>query len=208
MTRKTFAAALPRPAALITLLAGAALLAALASPPAHAAEVNGVKLADSAKVAGQNLVLSGAGVRIKAVVKVYVLGMYFAKKETTQAGALSAPGPKRFELVTLRDLSSEEFGSAFIAGINKNLDKDEKAKLFNQLTKLGDLFEKMSDGLKKGDVVACDFVPGTGTIFTVNGKQVLEPLPDPLFYNGVLRIWYGDKPADVSLKNALLGETS
>ncbi len=208
MTRKTLAAALPRPTALITLLAGAALLAGLASPPAHAAEVNGVKLPDTAKVAGQTLVLSGAGVRIKAVVKVYVLGVYFAKKETTQAGVLSAPGPKHFELVTLRDLSSDEFGSAFIAGINKNLDKEEKAKLFNQLTKLGELFEKISGGLKKGDVVGCDFVPGTGTTFTINGKQVIEPLPDPLFYNGVLRIWYGDKPADVSLKNSLLGESS
>jgi hypothetical protein len=208
MTRKTLAAALPHPTALITLLAGAALLAGLASPPAHAAEVNGVKLPDTAKVAGQTLVLSGAGVRIKAVVKVYVLGVYLGKKETTQAGVLAAPGPKRFELVTLRDLSSDEFGSAFIAGINKNLDKDEKAKMFNQLTKLGELFEKIAGGLKKGDVVVGDFVPGTGTTFLINGKAVIDPLPDPLFFNAVLRIWYGDKPADVSLKTSLLGESS
>ncbi len=195
---------LPRPNALTVLMAGAALVAALASPKAQAAEVAGVKLDDTAKVAGQSLVLSGAGLRTK-VIKLYVLGTYFNKKETTQAGVLGNSAAKRFEIVMLRDFSGDEFGVAFLAGINKNLDKDEKAKLFTPLAKLGEAFERIG-GLKKGDVVIGDWIPGQGTVMTLNGKAVTEPFSDPLFYNAVLRIWYGDKPAEVSLKKSLLGE--
>ena len=43
---------------------------------------------------------------------------------------------------------------------------------------------------------------------TLNGKSVSEPLPDLAFYNALLKIWLGDKPADTSLKPALLGEKS
>jgi hypothetical protein len=186
-----------------SVLAAATL--ALALSTGWAAEVAGVKLEDKAQVAGKELVLSGAGLRTKTVFKIYVLGIYLNKKETTPAGVYNAPGPKRAQLTMLRDLSGDEFGSAFLAGINKNLDKEEKAKLVNQLLKLGEVFEKIA-GLKKGDVVHADWVPGTGTTITVNGKAVIEPLPDQLFYNAILRIWYGDKPAEVALRAALLGE--
>jgi hypothetical protein len=193
-----------RPSAMLSLMAGAALVAALASPSAHAAEILGVKLDDTAKVGGKELVLSGHGIRMKAVFKVYVLGVYMTKKETTQAGVLANQGPKRFVLNFQRDVPGEEFGASFLAGINKNLDKDEKSKLVNPLLKLGDTFERIG-GIKKGDLVLVDWVPGTGTTMTLNGKPIMEPITEPLFNNAVLRIWYGDKPADGALKNALLG---
>jgi hypothetical protein len=50
-----------------------------------------------------------------------------------------------------------------------------------------------------------DWVPGTGTVMTLNGKSVSEPLPDIGFYNALLKIWLGDKPVDTSLKPLLLG---
>jgi hypothetical protein len=51
-----------------------------------------------------------------------------------------------------------------------------------------------------------DWIPGTGTQAELNGKKVGEAVPDLAFYNAVLRIWIGDKPADSSLKPAMLGE--
>jgi hypothetical protein len=183
----------------------AAVLGMSMSMAAFGTEVAGIKLEDTVKVAGKELVLSGAGLRTKVVVKVYVLGIYLGKKETTQAGVLAAPGPKRALLTMLRDLSGEDFGNAFLSGINKNLDKDEKTKLVNQLLKFGEVFETIG-GLKKGDIVTADWVPGSGTVVHLNGKVVIEPQADPLFYNAILRIWYGDKPAEVALKASLLGE--
>ncbi len=182
-------------------LLGLGLLASV-----HAAETSGVKLEDTAQVAGKPLVLSGYGTRIKAVFKVYALGLYLSEKKTTTADVLAATGPKRFKLVLMRDLTSEEFGQALLTGINKNLDKEEKSKYVNQLVKLGDLFEEMTGGVKKGDVVTGDWIPGTGTVFQINGKQVGSALPDPTFYNAILRIWLGNNPADALLKPRLLGE--
>ena len=189
----------------ITALMTAAALALGSLSTAHAVEVQGAKLEDTATVAGKNLVLNGAGARIKAVFKVYAIGLYLTEKKTTTADVLALTGPKRFTIVFLRDLTSEEFGSAFLAGINKNLEKDEKTKLVNQITKFGDLFTEF-EGVKKGEVIIGDYNPATGTTITLNGKQLGSPLPDVAFYNAILRIWIGANPADNMLKPLLLGE--
>jgi hypothetical protein len=174
--------------------------------PAQAMAVQGVKLGEATTVAGKTLVLNGAGARIKAVLKVYALGVYLTEKKTTAADVLALTGPNRFKIVMLRDLSSEEFGQAFLTGINKNLAKDEKAKFVNQLLKLGDLFTDIEAGVKKGDVIWGEWNPATGTTSTLNGKQVGSVLPDANFYNAILRFWIGTNPADDMLKPLLLGE--
>jgi hypothetical protein len=191
----------------IPRLVGGLLCAMALALPAAAVEVEGVKLDDSAKVAGKDLKLNGAGVRTRAIFKVYVMGLYLTDKKKTPADVLAAEGPRRFTLVMLRDVSGEDFGEAFMSGINKNTDKAEKSKMVNQMAKFGEIFTAQGS-LKKGDVLVTDWVPGTGTVMTLNGKSISEPLPDLAFYNALLKIWLGEKPADSSLKPALLGEKS
>lgn len=94
-----------------------------------------------------------------------------------------------------------------MAGIQQNSDKTEKARLIDQLVKFGQLFASIPE-LKKGDVLTDDYIPGVGTVIQINGKQISEPIPDPLFYTVLLRIWLGDKPADAKLKRGLLGESN
>jgi Chalcone isomerase-like len=108
--------------------------------------------------------------------------------------------------VMLRDLGGEDFGQAFMSGINANSDKAEKGKLVNQMVKFGEIFVNVG-GLKKGDTLITDWVPEKGTTIELNGKPLTEPLPDVAFYNAVLKIWLGDKPADSALKPALLGSS-
>lgn len=189
----------------LTALMTAAALALGALSTAQAVEIQGVKMEDTATVAGRSLVLNGAGARIKAVFKVYVVGLYLTEKKSTPADVQAVGGPKRFKIVFLRDLTSDEFGQAFLTGINKNLEKDEKTKFVNQITKFGDLFTEF-DSVKKGDTITGDFTPGVGTTIALNGKQLGSPLPDAGFYNAILRIWIGANPADNLLKPALLGE--
>ena len=57
-----------------------ALLAACCALPALAADVGGIKLADKAMVGGQELVLNGAGIRTRAIFKVYVGSLYVPAK--------------------------------------------------------------------------------------------------------------------------------
>lgn len=171
---------------------------------ALAAEVNGIKFDESMSVGGKTLVLNGLGVRHK-LVKVYAVGLYLTEKKGSTDEILALTGPKRFRLVTMRDITSEELAQAVLTGINKNLAKDEKTKYVNQLTRFGELFNEVEAG-KKGDVIIGDYIPGTGTVILFNGKPLGQPLPDLGFYNAILRIWIGSSPADPTLKPLLLGE--
>jgi hypothetical protein len=171
---------------------------------ATAAEVNGVKFDETTKVAGKDLVLNGAGMRTKFIIKVYAAGLYLPEKKNTVPDILKLEGPRRVTLVMARDISSDDFGQAFMTGLNNNIDNAEKAKYVSQISKFGEMFGAIA-GLKKGDVLHLDWIPGSGTQAELNGKKIGELIPDLGFYNAVLRIWIGDKPADSSLKPALLG---
>lgn len=172
---------------------------------AQAAEVAGVKVDESVKVAGKELKLNGAGLRTRIVVKVYVLALYLSDKKDAPAAVFDAAGPRRFVLTMMREVTGDELGQAFLAGITANTDKAERSKFVNQLAQFGEAFVNIPQA-KKGDTVTVDWVPDTGTVMFFNGKQIGEPMKDIGFYNAVLKIWLGDKPVDSSLKPALLGK--
>ncbi|MGB6053926.1 MAG: chalcone isomerase family protein [Burkholderiaceae bacterium] len=182
-----------------------AWLLAAACTVASATEVAGVKLDDTAQVANQQLKLNGAGVRYKVIFKVYAAGLYLADKKASTADVLAAPGAKRVTLVMMRDISNEEFGQSFMAGIKNNSTREERAKYVTQMMQFGEMFASIPE-LKKGDVITTDWIPGAGTVSSHNGKKISGPLPDAGFYNALLKIWLGDNPADEQLKQNLLGE--
>lgn len=171
---------------------------------AQAVEVAGVKIDDTVKVAGKDLKLNGAGVRTRVVVKVYTMGLYLTEKKTTTASVLETAGPRRIALTMLRDVTGDELGQAFMAGITANTDKTERSKFVNQLAQFGDAFVSIPLA-KKGDTITVDWVPEKGTVIYFNGKQNGETMQDQGFYNALLKIWLGDKPVDSTLKPALLG---
>lgn len=181
----------------------AAAILAASSLPAFAAEVGGIKFPDTVTVAGQELVLNGAGVRSKLVFKVYALGFYLKEKKTTVAEVLASAGPRRIRIMPMRDLTSDDFGMAFMKGLNDNVSADERTKLLPQTKAFGEMFAQFP-GLKKGDELIVDWTPGVGSQATLNGKKVGEVLPDVAFFNAIMRIWIGDKPVDATLKPKML----
>ena len=185
------------------LLAGAFLACAFGQG-ASAAEVNGIKFPDTVKVAGKELVLNGAGVRTKVIFKVYAGGLYLPEKATDVDTLFKMEGPRRVRLVMMRDVTSEDFGNSFMSGINNNTDAKDKSKIITQISKFGEMFALL-EGLKKGDVLDLDYIPGSGTTCYLNDKRIGAVAPELLFYNSVLKIWLGEKPADVSLKVKMLG---
>jgi len=194
-----------KPSSVIACLLNGLLLTMALAGAAGAAEIEGVKLDDGATVGGKELKLNGAGVRTRVIFKVYVMGLYLPETKRTPSEVLAAEGPRRFTLSMLRNVSGADLGEAFMAGLDKNSDQAEKTRLAKQIAKFGEMF-KTIETLKKGDVLTGDWLPGTGTVLQLNGKPLAEPLPDVAFYNAILKIWLGDKPADSSLKPALLGE--
>jgi len=187
----------------LALLAG--LLAATVA--AATVDVGGVKLEDSTDVRGSKLVLNGAGIRYKAVFKVYTAGLYLGKKASTPEEVLAAPGAKRMSITMLREIDSNELGKLFTRGVQDNAPKTEMSRLVPGLIKMGEIFSNQKK-LMTGDVFTIDWVPGTGTIITVKGVPQGEPFKEPEFFNALMRIWLGPEPADWKLKDALLGKAA
>ena len=167
--------------------------------------VSGVKYDETSDLRGTKLQLNGAGVRYKAVFKVYTAGLYLSKKAGSPEEALAAPGAKRMSIVMLRDIDSSELGKLFSRGMEDNMDKAAFSKLVPGVMRMSQIFSDYKK-LSTGDTFAIDWIPGVGTIITVKGVQQGEPFKEPEFYNAMLRIWLGPNPADWKLKDALLGK--
>ena len=190
--------------AMAWMLAGA-LLAAVPRG-AQAAEVEGVKLAEQISVAGQPLVLNGAGTRYRAVFKVYVAGLYLPRKTHSVDEILKASAePRRLQLTMLRDIDAAEFGKMFYRGMEDNMDRNAFAKLVPGVMRMSQVFTDFKRN-KAGDVIDIDWVPGTGMTIHVNGKSAGEPFKEPEFFAALMRIWLGTKPPDWKLKDARLGK--
>jgi hypothetical protein len=75
------------------LMLGAALSLLTAVSMAATVDVSGVKMEDTIEFRGAKLELNGAGVRYKAVFKVYAAGLYLTKKAAPPRKSWSQPGP-------------------------------------------------------------------------------------------------------------------
>ena len=177
------------------------------SAAAATIDVGGAKIEDAIELQGSKLQLNGAGVRYRAVFKVYAAGLYLGKKAGTPEEVFATPGPKRMSITLLREIDSNELGKAFTKGFEENSPKNEMSKLIPGLIKMGQIFSDQKK-MMAGENFTIDWIPGTGTIITVKGKQQGEPFKEPEFYAALMRIWLGPNPADFKLKDALLGKAS
>lgn len=189
----------------LTALALAFALLGASAAQAATVDLAGVKLEDRASVAGSPLTLNGAGIRYKAVFKVYAAGLYLGQKADTPEAVLAMTGPKRISITMLRDIDSAELGKLFSRGMEDNMDRTAFSKLIPGVLRMSQVFSDHKQ-LKAGDNFMVDWVPGTGTVLTIKGKIEGEPFKEPEFFNALMRIWLGPKPADWQLKDALLGK--
>jgi hypothetical protein len=179
----------------------------IASFTASAAQIDvaGVKLDEAVDLHGSKLQLNGAGVRYKAIFKVYTAGLYLSKKAGTPDEVLAAPGAKRISITMLRDIDSNELGKLFTRGVEDNSPKGEMSQLIPGLLCMSQIFSDQKQ-LKAGDAFTVDWVPGTGTVISVKGVPQGDPIKEQAFFNSLVRIWLGPSPADWKLKDALLGK--
>jgi long-chain acyl-CoA synthetase len=180
------------------------LLLALLAVPALAAEVAGVKIEDRVTVESSELVLNGAGLRTKFFVNIYVAGLYLAQKKTSTSEVLALPGPKRMSMRLMRNLSAKQLVDALEEGIRDNTPAAERESLKDRVADLSALMNSLQSA-KEGDVIALEWVPGTGTRVLMNGAARGKPIPGEDFYRALLRIWLGDDPVSKDLKKTLLG---
>jgi hypothetical protein len=168
---------------------------------AQGIEAAGVKFEPTANVGGNTAQLNGAGVRYKAIFKVYAAGLYLPKKTKVISEALAMPGAKRISITMLRDIDANELGRLFSRGIEDEIPKADFGKLVPSILRMSQIFSDYKT-LKSGDSFTIDYVPGTGTVISVKGKPAGEPIKEPEFYTAMMSIWLGKTPPDFKLKEA------
>jgi hypothetical protein len=189
---------------LLLALATACAVVTLPAGAQTAVEVAGVRFSPTATVGGSSLLLNGAGLRTRFVVKVYAAGLYLAAKASTPEAVLSAPGAKRLHVVMLRDIDGNDLGKLFTRGMQDNASREEFGKSIPGTLRMAELFSAKKR-LAKDEHFSVEWLPGQGTQILINGKLQGEPIKEPEFFNALLRIWLGPNPADAALKDALLG---
>lgn len=171
--------------------------------PAEATQVQGVSYAPTLQLQGKALQLNGAGTRYKAVFKVYTAGLYLEKPAHSLQDIAALPGPKRISVTMLRDIDSSELGKLFARGMEDNMERAAFSRLVPGVMRMSDIFTQHKK-LLTGETFTVDWIPGQGTVVTVKGQPQGEAFKEPEFFNALLGIWLGPKPADQQLKKALL----
>jgi len=184
-----------------------AMWLAVATIGAYAAEVGGVKLEDRLRLTptGPELVLNGAGIRTRAIFKVYVGALYLSEKKTAANDVLALAGPKRVSMTMLRDLTAQQLSEALAEGIRNNASAAEQEALKGRIDELLGIMDALNEA-KKGDAILLDSLPESGTRVMVNGRPRGKPIAGEDFYRALLKIWLGDKPVDGDLKKGMLGQ--
>jgi Chalcone isomerase-like len=170
---------------------------------AHAVEVKGVKLDETAQFGGTALVLNGAGVRTKLMFKVYVAGLYLTQKQTDANAVINDSGNKRVSMHFLRDLSSEKLLHSMNEGFTDNNNAAEMAAIEPQMKAFRQMLTSAKE-VKEGDEIVLDLT-NAGTQVNLNGKA-LGNIEGAAFNQALLRVWLGAKPVDAVLKKAMLGQ--
>ena len=182
------------------------LLLVISLPAFAAIEVAGVKFDDKTKVGAGDTVINGAGMRKRAFFKVYAIGLYLPQKAANAADAINAKGAKRIAIVTLRDLTAEQFVDALLEALKNNHDEAALKALQPKIDQFRSTMLSIGNAPEKS-VVNLDWLPDSGTRLSFNGAQKGSDIAGEDFYRALLRIWLGDKPAQEDLKEQLLGKT-
>lgn len=181
-----------------------ALFLLCASMQLSAMELEGVKVEDSVQMDNAALTLNGAGVRSIVFFKMYVIGLYLAEKQHDAEAIFVDTKPKRIALhVVVGEAGVERFLNGFRKGIEKNHSEAQLAALRERLAAFEQMFSHIKT-IKRGDVIAFDWLPVAGTRVSLNGAELGRIAGDD-FYRALLSIWIGNKPVTDDLKKALLG---
>ena len=170
---------------------------------AFAADIEGVKIDDKARIANADVTLNGAGLRTRLFFKVYAMGLYVPQKTSNAAQLMDQPGPKRVAIHMLRDVSADAFNEALGEGMRANHSEAEMKAFEPRLKELGAVIAQVGEA-KKGMAIYLDW-NGAETQVLVRGKPTGKPIAGADFYKALLKIWLGDKPVQDDLKKALLG---
>jgi len=172
------------------------------SPTAVAMQVGKVTLPDSLMAGEDTLLLNGAGLRKKFIIKVYAGGLYLKQKDTDPVKIIDEDAPMAIRMHFIHDgVSSKKL----VDGWNKGFMNGTNGNIAPIQTKIDQFNAFFTEEAKKDDVYDIIYVPEQGVSVYIKGalKGIVPGLD---FKKAVFSIWLGEKPADAKLKKGMLGQ--
>ena len=169
----------------------------------NAEEIGGINMPESLQTGQTQLMLNGAGIREKFFFDIYVGGLYLKEKSQDATAIIEANEPMAIRLHILSSkATSKKMEKATRKGFEKATGGNiEPIKV--QIDKFCSVFKKE---IKEDDRYDLIYVPGKGVEVYINDAytSVTEGLA---FKQALFGIWLSDKPAQKSLKRAMLGDS-
>jgi len=186
-----------------TRIAAAALaLTAFASvPPVQAVELAGVEVEDRLDADGTELLLNGAGLRSRFMIKLYVAGLYTAQGGGSAETIVADDAPMAITLDIVSDrVTRDKMIEALDDGFAASTGGDTAALADG----MAQLQETMGGELAAGSSMMFAYAPQGGTTVWRDGEPVgvIEGLA---FKQALFGIWLSEKPVARKLKAGMLG---
>lgn len=162
-------------------------------------EIGKVTLPDEMTLENDTLILNGAGLRKKLIIKVYAAGLYLPEAESNAELILEADTAIAIRMHFIyKEVSEEKLIGAWNEGFELAGVKEEIAA---QIAQFNSFF---TEAALKGDIYDIIYEPGKGTSVYIKG--VLKgTIPGLDFRQAVFSIWLGENTALQSLREDLLG---
>jgi hypothetical protein len=146
------------------------------------------------------LVLNGEGARTKAFLEMYVAGLYLTQPSNDAAQIIAADSPMAIRIkITSGFVSQKSLVDSLEEGF-KNATGGDTREIRKQIDEFRNCFK---EEIAKGDTFDMVYVPKHGVIVNKNGK-LKGAVAGAKFKQALFSVWLSNKPADTSLKQAML----
>lgn len=150
---------------------------------------------------GVTMALQGLGRKHFLFMKIFIAAFYIDQDvDIEQAMDFVA---KRVEVWYFYPIAGEKLSTYTYDKMKDNLSATQFAQLADEL----DLMRTYFPDLKSGDRYALSYIPGVGTKFVYNGRE-LGVIDDPVFAEGIFSVWIGQDPMDKGIRDQILGYNS
>jgi hypothetical protein len=170
--------------------------------PGNSEEIGGINMPESLQTGQTQLMLNGAGVREKFFIDVYVGGLYLKEKNQDPTAIIEADEPMAVRLHIISSMvTSKKMEKAWREGFEKaTAGNIEPIKV-----QIEEFISVFKEEIKENDSYDLIYVPGKGVQVSKNSefRSAIGGLP---FKKALFGIWLSEKPAQKSLKKAMLGE--
>ncbi len=168
----------------------------------NAEEIGGINMPASLQAGQTQLMLNGAGMRTKFFFDIYVGGLYLKEKSQDAKAVIETDEPMAIRLHIVSSMAtSKKMEKAWREGFEKTTGGNiEPIKV-----QIEELISVFREEIKENDSYDMIYVPGKGVQVSKNNesRSTIGGLP---FKKALFGIWLSDKPAQKSLKKAMLGE--